>query len=160
MTIVLNTMSENEYKEYYDHLIKSYADQNIDNGDWDHEEALGLAKIQINALLPKGLNSDSHNLYCIFNDKLNMNVGFLWVQIQESKISKKAFIMDIEIFDVFQGKGMGEESLKVLEDLLKSLGVNSLSLHVFAKNTVARNLYLKFGFKDMSFNMVKTINGS
>ncbi len=160
MTIVLNKMSNDEFEEFYDHFIESYADQNVDNGDWDREEALGLAKLQINALLPKGVDTESHYLFSIFNDKLNMNVGFIWVQIQETKSSKKAFLMDLEIFDVFQGKGLGEESLNSLEDYLKSSGVKSLSLHVFAKNETARNLYLKFGFKDMSFNMVKSLEGN
>lgn len=150
-------MTESDFKEYFEHLIQSYAEQNIENSDWDKEEALGLAKLQINALLPKGLNTDDHHLFSIFNEKLQMNVGFLWVQIQETKTSKKGFIFDIEIFEVFRGKGIGKETLTVLENWLKTLGVKSLSLHVFAKNTVARNLYLKLGFKDMSFNMVKTL---
>ncbi len=151
-------MNETDFKVYYDHLIQTYAEDNVIHGDWDENEAFDLAKFQMKALLPNGLNSSDHYLFSLFHEKLNMNIGQLWVQIQEIKTTKKAFIFDIEIFDVFRGKGFGTEAIKVLEEWLIASGVKSLGLHVYASNPVARELYLKSGFTDMSYNMVKTLN--
>lgn len=157
MTILLNKMTKDEFREYLDHLIKKYAVQNIENGDWDEDEALNLSKLQLTALLPNGLETEDHFLFSLFNNKLNMNIGYLWLNIQETKQKKKGFIYDIELFDMFRGKGLGKESLEVLEDYLRSINVKSVGLHVFAKNTLARNLYLKYGFKDVSYNMSKEL---
>ena len=158
MAILLKKMTESEFNEYFKKLVVDYAKENVENGHWEEDEALELSRQQTNALLPQGLNTENHYLFSLFSDKLNMNVGYLWVQIQETKSIKKAFIFDIELIEMFRGKGLGKETLQVLEDWLKTQNVKTLALHVFDKNTVARKLYFKFGFKDMSHNMIKELN--
>lgn len=151
-------MNETDFKDYYQHLVENFAIENVRNGDWGNDEAKELAKIQMKSLLPNELETTEHYIFSLFHIKLNMNVGNLWIQIQQLKTTKKAVLFDMEIFDVFQGKGFDKESLSALEDYLKSNNVTSLTLHVYATNPRDRNLYLQTGFKDMSFNMVKTLN--
>lgn len=58
-----------------------------------------------------------------------------------------------------QGKGYGEEAMKLLEKEAKKLGIKKLRLGVFPANKKAINLYKKIGYKktDVIINMEKLI---
>jgi ribosomal-protein-alanine N-acetyltransferase len=65
----------------------------------------------------------------------------LWLMVDE------AHITTIAVRPEFRGKGLGELVLCGLVDTALEVGARILTLEVRVSNTVAQNLYLKYGFK-------------
>lgn len=154
----LNRMTESDYKSYIENVIIDYAHENVKAGHWSDDEALQKSKDQTNNLLKNGLDSDGHYLFSVFDNEEDAKIGVLWVYVEKNKRQdKSAFIYDIVVNENFRGKGYGKKTLEILENWCKNEDISSIALHVFAHNSVARNLYLKVGYKDMSYNMKKYI---
>lgn len=71
-------------------------------------------------------------------------VGFagLWLMIDESHITTIANHPD------YRGRGIGELMLGSLIDISYHIGARAVSLEVRVSNSVAQNLYRKYGFKE------------
>lgn len=155
--VKLNKMTELEYKDYYDFLIKDYAKENVKAGFWAEEESIEKSKKQTDSLLPKGLKTENQFLFSIYGDD-DTNIGVLWVNISENKIYEKhAFIYDIRLNEASRGKGYGKKSLQAMDEWLRSLKVKDVALHVFDENKIAINLYEKSGYSFKSHNMLKKL---
>lgn len=149
-------MTQLEFDTLMEFQIKDYARENVEAGFWEESESLEKAKNEINKLLPNGLETKDHFLFSLMNDT-NENVGVIWANVQKKKNYNLVFIYYIEIFESHRGKGLSKQALKSLEDWCRSNEISKIGLHVFAKNTVARNLYKKFGFEDINYNMTKKL---
>lgn len=57
-------------------------------------------------------------------------------------------IHDLAVDKSFRGKGISQSLLKAVSEKARALGCCKVTLEVLSGNTVARNAYLKFGFKD------------
>jgi ribosomal-protein-alanine N-acetyltransferase len=70
-------------------------------------------------------------------------VGFsgIWMMTDE------AHITNIAVSETYRGRGIGELLLVATLDLARELKANSITLEVRASNTVAQNLYSKYGFE-------------
>jgi [ribosomal protein S18]-alanine N-acetyltransferase len=64
----------------------------------------------------------------------------LWIMVDE------AHVINIAVREGFRGKGIGELLLISSVDLASRLKSSVVTLEVRASNTVAQNLYLKYGF--------------
>ena len=84
----------------------------------------------------------------------NVKIGVLWVQVKD----RKAFIFDFVIDEAFRGRGYGKQSLAVMDEKLKSMGTESVTLHVFGDNVSAQELYKKMGFEITGIHMRKNLN--
>lgn len=69
--------------------------------------------------------------------------------------SRFAFIMDILIFEKYQGRGYGKETMAALDDEVRKLGLKQISLHVFGHNERAFRLYQKMGYEVTDIQMTK-----
>jgi ribosomal protein S18 acetylase RimI-like enzyme len=78
-------------------------------------------------------------------------IGFIWVQVK----ANRAFIYDFLIHEEYRGKGYGKQSLTAMDERLRSMNVNSVSLHVFGDNVTAQELYKKMGFEITGMQMQK-----
>lgn len=87
----------------------------------------------------------------------NEKVGYLWFKENKNLEGKEAFIYDFLIFESYQGQGYGRQSLEELDKVAKEIGINKISLHVFAHNERALKLYEKMGFFATDINMSKII---
>jgi [ribosomal protein S18]-alanine N-acetyltransferase len=67
----------------------------------------------------------------------------LWMMVDE------AHIINIAVREAFRGKGLGELLLISSIDLATRLKATVLTLEVRASNTLAQNLYTKYGFRKM-----------
>jgi len=56
-----------------------------------------------------------------------------------------------------RGKGYGKQTMLLIEEKARELGLKSIGLHVFGVNTVARNLYEGLGYEISSLNMQKQL---
>jgi ribosomal protein S18 acetylase RimI-like enzyme len=84
----------------------------------------------------------------------------IWFAERELGANRTAFIYDIRIEAAFQRRGYATQAFRVLEQLVRSMGMSAISLHVFGHNTAARALYEKLGFETTNVLMTKTIADS
>ena len=76
-------------------------------------------------------------------------------RIQASKPT--AFICDFQIDEEFRKKGYGKQTMVALEEKVKELGIETISLHVFGHNKTAINLYQAIGYQITDMSMIKRI---
>ena len=155
--IKLIPMTETEFKAYLEEDIKEYAEVNVRNGYWDETEALEKSKQAHDQLLPDGPATKDQHLFSVIDETSGDAVGVLWLEIKADRPTPAAFIYDIKINEGLRGRGYGRQTLYAAENLLRSMNIKTLSLHVFSDNTAAKRLYEKVGFETISYNMRKVL---
>ncbi len=148
-------MTQAEYEAFFARLIPEYAADNVKAGYWDESEALEKSRKQTESLLPQGLQTKDHYLYTLYDG--DEAVGLIWLRAEMDRPKKSGFIFDVEIDQKFRGKGYGKQAMLLIEDKARELGLQSIGLHVFASNKVARNLYESIGYETSSLNMIKNL---
>ena len=81
----------------------------------------------------------------------------IWIASQQRGAQRTAFIYNIEIAEALRGKGYGRQALLAVEEKVKALGLDTISLHVFGHNLVARALYEKVGYEVTNVLMSKKL---
>lgn len=152
--IQLKPMSDADFKAYLEILIPEYAQEHVKGGRWTAEEALVESRAEIEKLLPKGVATENQYLFNIFADNEPERVGILWFAVQQGKV----FIYDIVIYDAFRRRGYASQAFVALEEKVRELGLNTISLHVFGHNHAARAMYQKLGFIETNVMMSKTLD--
>ena len=84
-------------------------------------------------------------------------VGALWFAAEDEVGRGAAFIWEIVIEDVHRGRGYGRAAMEAIEPLARSLGYDTIRLHVFGDNAVARHLYRAVGYHETDVTMIKRI---
>jgi ribosomal protein S18 acetylase RimI-like enzyme len=154
MNIVLKKMSEEEFTSYFEDKVERYSNVLSENvHEVSNEDPISKARNQLNNLLPKGIETNNHHLFNVYQaDQL---IGFVWIKIEKEK--KSAFLYEIYIFEEYRGKGFGTRMMKNVEEWLEQEGIYYFKLHVFGSNEGARKLYEELGFEIAGINMLKTI---
>lgn len=150
--IRLEPIQQEDFERFLDHAIQEYAEDHVRNGNWSADGALERSQKEFEHYLPNGIHTPDQYVWSIV-DESNHKIGVLWVQVKEGK----AFILDFIIDKEYRGKGLGKETLIALDDKLKSMGAESVALHVFGDNISAQELYKKMGFKITDIQMKKDL---
>ena len=148
-------MTQTEYDEYLKQLIPDYAADNVRAGHWDESEALEKSRKQLESLLPQGLQTKDQYIYNLVDG--DQTVGMIWMRAQLDRAVKSGFIFDVMVAEKFRGKGYGRQVMTLIEEKARGLGLQSIGLHVFAYNKVAKNLYESMGYEVSSLNMIKQL---
>ncbi|OLP67080.1 putative N-acetyltransferase YycN [Bacillus pumilus] len=138
-----------------DAAIQRYAEEKVSAGTWTKEEALENAEDQFDSLLPDGIHTAHHELWNLLQG--NQAVGWVWLCFDPNHPQKEGFIYNFILFEDYRGKGLSKQAIAALEEQAQSLGVQKLTLHVFAHNQIARSLYEKTGFAETGIYMSKPI---
>jgi len=152
MTVVLKTMSSDEFQQYLGYAIENFANEQIKSGNWKQEGAISKAAEEYERLLPDGPNTDNNYLFTILDGDLK--VGMIWLA---KKDDNKGFIYDINIWKGNQGKGYGKQAMKQVEITAKEIGLKMIGLHVFGHNKTARSLYEQLGYVETNIKMEKLL---
>jgi ribosomal protein S18 acetylase RimI-like enzyme len=155
MAIVLKSMTQSEFKEYKEFLIKDYARENVEAGYWDEADSEAQSRKAVEGLLPEGITTPNHYIYTVRND--DARVGVIWMRATQDAALKSGFIFDITIETEHRGKGYGRQAMHLIEAKARELGLTQIGLHVFANNSVARKLYESLGYETKSMNMTKNL---
>ncbi|MBO0780737.1 MAG: GNAT family N-acetyltransferase [Ktedonobacteraceae bacterium] len=155
--VQLVPMSESEFQEYLSYAVAEYAQGHVEAGGWTQDEALQRATDEYRQLLPDGVTSKSHYLYTIRNEE-GQNVGMLWLAVRPRGKGSEAFIYDVRISEQFQRRGYGSQAFRAMEEKVRELGLNSISLHVFGHNHPARQMYQKLGYIETNVLMTKKLD--
>lgn len=77
-------------------------------------------------------------------------VGYLSAVV-EGYFNKVCHILSIAVLPEYRGRGIGSELLRYLIDLVKIKRIPAIILEVKKSNSVAINVYRKFGFKIIGY---------
>jgi ribosomal protein S18 acetylase RimI-like enzyme len=150
---ILIPMTQPEYEAFVERAIPEYAADNVRAGYWSDSEALEKSREGYEKLLPKGVQTENHYLYTLYD--ADEAVGMVWIRADLQSSIKSGFIFELYVNEKFRGKGYGKQAMLLIEEKARELGLKSLGLHVFAVNNVARNLYESVGYEVSSLNMTK-----
>lgn len=136
--------------------IESYVADKVRVGAWPTEGAEARAARDLARILPRGQATPGHDFRVVV-DEAGATVGVLWFGPDEEVGRGAAFIYDIAIAADFRGRGYGRAALLGLEPIVRQLGYDSIRLHVFGDNEVARNLYRTSGYAETDVSMLKRL---
>ena len=116
----------------------------------------GRCRLAFTRLVPDGGDTVGHEFRSIKTDT-GAIVGSLWFAAEDEIGHGTAFVWDIEIGKAHRGHGYGRAAMEALEPLARSLGYDTIRLHVFADNATARRLYVAVGYDETDITMVKRL---
>lgn len=158
--ITLIPIELNDFEAFLEHEIIEYAQEKVKSGNWLAEEALEKSRTEFLGLLPDGPQTKDQFVLTIFNEQSRQKLGVLWIQVKLGDTCPHAFILDFVIEPQFRGQGFGKQALQALDKMLLEMGVESISLHVFAHNTNAISFYEKMGYAVTNLYMGKKLSGT
>lgn len=151
----LKPMTQTEFESYQEILVKDYAQENVEAGYWDESDAIERSRKSVSDLLPQGVATPNHHIFTVCEGE--QRVGIVWMRATLDAPIKSGFIFDIAIEEDQRSKGFGKQTMQLVEDQAREMGLTQMGLHVFAKNKVARNLYEGLGYEVKSLNMTKLL---
>jgi len=157
MALQLRLMTADEYPGWFDYMVEGYAQEISRNFDTPIEQVRVQAREQTLGLLPKGIDTENHRVWMVVTDA-GETVGHLWVAINTER--DDVFIFSIEIDEAQRGKGYAQQTLQLLDDEVRQLGLGRITLNVFGDNAVARHVYDKHGFRITNMTMQKRFDKS
>ncbi len=153
--IELRPMQQDEFEEYILTSVPDYARDKMKSEGLSESAAMQLALDSYQKLLPLGVSTPDHFLFTVIEKTSSEQVGILW--FHKRKDGKRAFVYDIALNESSRGKGYGKQTMTLLENEVRLLGIPEIGLHVFAHNKVARNLYEKLGYEPTDLTLVKSL---
>jgi len=150
-------MKATEYESYLAISIREYAEDKVQSGNWQPEEALERSTQDFQKLLPDGVATKDNYLYDIVDETLGLKVGMIWLARILQGAKPVMFIYDFRIDEPYRRKGYGEQAMLAAEVQAKALGYDTIALHVFGFNHGARALYEKLGYEITNINMAKKL---
>ncbi len=152
----LNPITEEEFSPYLERLALGYAEDKVRSGTWEEKDAIELAEADLKGLLPDGKDTDQNSIFLVKNDEGD-HVGFVWLNRYKLGQASGIFIYDIIVEQEHRRKGYGTQILAEVENIARRNGVNRISLHVFAHNEEAIELYMKCGYRVTDVEMEKSL---
>lgn len=155
--IQLVEMTDQEFSDFRERTISSYAKSNVLAGEWAEEEAMEKSHRILARLLPEGRLTFQHLFYSIYHEAAGKSAGSVWLAVKRSPVRSTGYIYDIYVDEEFRRQGIGLQTLTELDVKARELELESLGLHVFAYNDAAIKLYQRSGFLTTGMNMSKKI---
>ena len=91
MSIYLESMNQQTFKEFYEESIIEYAEEHVKSNDWEKEGAIEKARAKFEKLLPKGLYTSNQYLLSVIHN--NVDIGYLWLHIFDVQYHKEVFYL-------------------------------------------------------------------
>lgn len=118
----LRAMALDAFQKYISFAVNEYAEEKIQAGTWQSNDALANSEQTYNRLLPNGLETSGHYFYSIYDDS-NI-IGYIWVG-NDKENKSNAFIFDFEIYKQYQNNGFGSKALILVEKEAKNIWIPS-----------------------------------
>ena len=154
---ILTPMTQREFLAFAEEAVPAFAADKIASGHWSPDEALELSRKSFEELLPHGLASPDNFLFTIRDPVNQVNVGMVWIAVQERAGKRIAYVYDVIVQPEHQRKGHAMRAFLALESEVQKLGLSGIALNVFGHNAGAHALYVKLGYQPTNINMFKAI---
>jgi ribosomal protein S18 acetylase RimI-like enzyme len=156
MTTRLRPLSTEELVEYVEYIRAAYAAELREHLFLDQEAATARADKSAADAFPDGTVAEGNLIFAV-EDGEGTRVGILWLGEPWDGETESLWVFDIEIDPEHRGRGLGRDTMLLAEEEARRLGRSRIKLNVFARNAVARALYLSLGFEEMAIQMSKAI---
>jgi ribosomal protein S18 acetylase RimI-like enzyme len=156
MTTSLRPLRTEEILEYAGRMQTMYAAELREHLYLDEDAAMVRAERSASDAFPGGRPAEGHWLFAV-EDGEGTRVGILWLGEPWDGEADSLWVYDIEIDAAHRGRGLGRDTMLLAEEEARRLGRSRIKLNVFARNAVARALYLSLGFEEMAIQMSKAI---
>ena len=147
----LRALREDEYGDWDVAHRRGYARGLVEHAGLSSAEAEAKVERDIPAVLPDGLATENVHVWVAEAEGRRVGTIFLGVRGGE------AWLYDITIDEAERGRGYGRGAMLALEDEVRALGYDRLTLNVWGGNEVARGLYRTLGYAEDSVHMHKLI---
>ena len=152
----LRPLLQDEIADYVPRLTMTYAAELTEHLFLNAEPAAARATRSATDAFPAGEASAGNWLFAV-EDGEGTRVGVLWLGDPFDGEPDSLWVYDIEIDPEHRGRGLGRDAMLLAEEEARRLGRQRIKLNVFARNAVARALYLSLGFEEMSIQMSKPV---
>ena len=154
MAVSLRPMAGPEIPGFLAASQADYIADRVASGE-DPAVAKRIAEEQLAALFPDGEPGPGQLLYRVEED--GQPVGSLWIGPFSADQPDTWWVWDIAIDEGDRGRGLGKATMLLAEREARSHGATELGLNVFGRNTVARHLYERLGYKTVAIRMSKKL---
>ena len=154
---LLTPMTPAEYVAWLAQSIPDYARDKVASGQWTEAESLARARSETEGLLPHGLATAGHHLWTIREHADGASIGTLWLAEQQRGAQRIAYVFDFRIAAAHRRQGHASRAFIAMEDKVRALKLEGVSLHVFGHNAAARALYERLGYATTSVMMFKPL---
>jgi GNAT superfamily N-acetyltransferase len=120
------------------------------------EAAAARAERSAAEAFPDGTVAEGNWVFAV-EDGEGTRVGVLWLGEPFDREADSLWVYDIEIDEDHRGRGLGRDTMLLAEEEARRLGRGRIKLNVFARNAVARALYLSLGFEENAIQMSKAV---
>lgn len=143
-------MRDDEFVAWLPRLQEEYAHDLVRDNGMSAESAMAQAVAEIDGHRPSG-----HSVFVIEAD--GEPVGHLWLAEHRDAPEPTMVVYDVDVDEPFRGRGYGRAAMVFTEDEARRRGLTRLTLHVGARNDVARHLYRSLGFEENELVMSKSL---
>ncbi len=152
MTVSVRPMTEAEFDAWSAASVAGYAEDIATASGMPESEARAQAEQQWAEYLPEGRTTPGTWIMRVLDGE--SPVGSLWLGPHPRR-PNLAYVYDIVIDDVAQGRGLGRAAMLAAEDVVRDAGFRGIGLNVFGFNERARRLYDSLGYSVVSTSMMK-----
>jgi ribosomal protein S18 acetylase RimI-like enzyme len=152
----LRPLTTEELAEYVEYVRDMYAAELREHLFLAEEAAIARAHKSAAEAFPDGTVAEGNWLFAV-EDGQGTRVGILWLGEPTDGEAESLWVFDIEIDPEHRGRGLGRDTMLLAEEEARRLGRTRIKLNVFARNAVARALYLSLGFEEMAIQMSKAV---
>jgi len=156
MTPTLRPLRADEIASYVPRVSTAYAAELREHLHLDDDAAEARARRSAAEAFPDGTVAEGNWLFAV-EDGQGTRVGVLWLGEPTDGEAESLWVFDIEIDPEHRGRGLGRDTMLLAEEEARRLGRTRIKLNVFARNAVARALYLSLGFEEMAIQMSKAV---
>lgn len=148
--IELRPMGADEFVAWLPRLREEYAGDLVRDYGLSTDQARAQASTEIEAELPA-----DHFVFVI--EVGGEPVGHLWLVERRHAYEPTLVVYDVDIDEPHRGRGYGRAAMLFAEEEARRRGLSRITLHVGARNDVARNLYRSLGFEENDVRMSKPV---
>jgi len=153
--MMLRPMTKEAYQRFTALAMRDYAESKAKAERLSAREGEGIAEAAWASLLPEHQKTRHHHFFTAFEGEVE--VGMIWFKEELDWETPYAYLYQVWIWDEHQGRGLGRQLMRALENELAVRGLRRLRLHVFAFNQRALKLYESMGFEITNLVMVKEL---
>ncbi|GAB4059193.1 GNAT family N-acetyltransferase [Catellatospora paridis] len=136
-------MTPVDFGLWRDQAIRMYAEEMAASGSRSPADALAASVAEHDELLPEGLRTAGHALWCVTaGDEV---VGTVW--LRHGFLPGMSFVFGVDVEPEHRGRGYGRAAMLVGEQATAAAGDAQLGLNVFGHNTIAMRLYDSMGYQ-------------
>ena len=132
--------------------MAAYEEARMRAGDTPEGAAAGRRASE-ERFFPDGRLVDGQLLFTIV--AAGEEAGWLWIGPMEDP--SNWYVWDVAVHEAFRGRGIGEATMLLAEDVARSHGASVLRLNVFAYNDPAIRLYGRLGYATDSMHLHKDL---